>query len=385
MRSPRLTSNNKEVCDHLFLLRGQGIIGSLKSQEDPSGRTKEKLKRWAVKAAKRALAQGKGAIRTFAEQEVYCDHPRRGRIVFSADEIDLVHLVVIVEAAETIRLSGDEFPLSVREVPVTYLTTNDFLNLVDQLRSFPDIQEYLTARRELPQPLLLTLGFEQSLYEYYLLNEFFDGCGEMNQIEKELADKSELLAEIRARKTSLDFDSLHIENVADKLATRNTHYQEGLDQETIAGFDKADSRENYLYMQEEICDLRLSERRLIGHGLAELVDKIKQDPVADSMAYNVFRIDRKPDFIYLLASARGVKRNELIDRLRGLLGTAIAYFGGNRGMAICDRDGKSYEVSLMEQQQSTAEEIELGRTIFGHLRITSYASSLTSQRIIGTK
>ena len=70
-----------------------------------------------------------------------------------------------------------DLPLEYLGVPITYMSINDFINLVVQLRTVPELQEYLNARRTLPAACLHTIGNERPLFELYLMNGgSFAGC-----------------------------------------------------------------------------------------------------------------------------------------------------------------------------------------------------------------
>ena len=56
-------------------------------------------------------------------------------------------------------------------MPITYLSVNDFLNLAVQLRSVPELKEYLSARRSLSQTDLRLIDDEEALFSFYLLND----------------------------------------------------------------------------------------------------------------------------------------------------------------------------------------------------------------------
>jgi hypothetical protein len=47
---------------------------------------------------------------------------------------------------------------------------HDFLNIVWQLRTVPEVLEYLNARRELPTACLRMVGDELPFYELYIMN-----------------------------------------------------------------------------------------------------------------------------------------------------------------------------------------------------------------------
>ena len=72
---------------------------------------------------------------------------------------------------------ADKLPLEYLGVPLTYMSINDFLNIVWQLRTVPEVLEYLKARRELPTACLLMVGDELPFYELYIMNRgTLKGC-----------------------------------------------------------------------------------------------------------------------------------------------------------------------------------------------------------------
>src|SRR5208282_3545411 len=144
-------------------------------------RAAEKLEAWACKQAKKAVSQLIGALRTGPRRPMWCEHPRRGRVDFPTGLPSIAHGVVLIEAFEavTLRQEGDELPLEYNGTPVSYFSLNDFLNLTVQLRTVPEIVEYLDRRRSLPFADLRTVGEEKSLFAFYILNQgsFVDCLG----------------------------------------------------------------------------------------------------------------------------------------------------------------------------------------------------------------
>ena len=81
----------KEVCDLLIILRGKGILVSMKAQQDPCSKNREKQQCWTIKNAKNAFDQAKGALKTIANKSYWCQHSRRGRIEFNPGEIQVTN------------------------------------------------------------------------------------------------------------------------------------------------------------------------------------------------------------------------------------------------------------------------------------------------------
>ena len=364
-------SGQEEVCDFLIVLRGEGILVSMKSQEDPTTRIGHKLERWIIKNARKALGQAQGALRTISREPIWCQHSRRGRVDFLPGSIFVKQVIVLTEINGQVVRLPDEFPTAINDIPVTYLSVNDFLNLVNELRAFPDIVNYLQARRILTDESLRIVGDERPFYQYYILNEksFAGCCGYEDARIVSAARESDLRAFLTFKPLTDKFTSL-IEYVSDALATRLGSYFEGLEPSIIARFDDPDKRKNYLLMQEELCDLRLSERQALGMQFSNLIDKVRDSDRAENMAYGACYTDSKPDFVYVLISAKGVNRAVLLKRSTILLRAALTAYNKKRGMAIADRDGEGFEIEMISEFSASPIDKKLGEEYFARLRIS---------------
>jgi len=366
----------KELCDLLLILRGEGILVSMKSQEDPTTRKKDKLERWTTKYAKRALRQAEGALRTINRHPFYCYHSRRGRVDFMPVSITVRHVVVLTEVFGQIVQLPSDFPISMNNIPVTYLSINDFLNLINELRAYPDILSYLESRRALSHRSLLITGDEMPLYKYYILNEkCFDGCCNYEDARIIAADRELDWQKYLISKPLTERCTSIIERVSNALATRLESYSEGLSPEIVAGFDPPDGRRQYLLMQEELCDLRLSERYALGMQFTRVIDAVKRSNNIEKMAYDAFYTDSKNDFVYVLVSSKGVDRPTLINRSSMLLSAALAAYRKRRGIVIADRDDEGFEVQMISGFSATPIEEKLAKDFFANLRISDFTIS----------
>lgn len=375
-RSPQRTDKTqKEVVDLLLALQGRAILISLKCQQESGSRSVEKEALWVVKAARRAASQIKGALRTLKAGPVWCVHPRRGRVQFVPGELFPIHGVVLVETLEPIALPP-ELPLHQDGVPTSYMSVNDFHNVVRELRTIPEIEAYLDARRALPLDALRLVGQEKPLYEYYLLHEeTFSGC--LGQDDARLISSARA-CELRGaleRKAERDVYAGLVERVADCLAERSPQYMEGVGQGYQAHFDSSGARKSYLRMQEELCNLPLAARALLGRRFAGLIDEAERAEPS-TMTYASVLDDGKPDFVYVLASARGESRTELLERARTLLLGSMAFYGRCRGMAIVDRDSVGFEVVLVDVRRHSIAAFHYGDQHFGRLRTDHVPATL---------
>src|SRR2546430_8631803 len=131
-------------------------------------------------------------------------------------------------------------PILFNGIPVSYFSLKDFLNLCVQLRTVPEIVEYLDRRRALPVADLRTIGEERSLFAFYLLNEgSFAGCLGITDAKIAVAAQKNRFEERLRRKLESDRFSGLLEHVANELATRLPHYAAGLPPGLLAAFDNS--------------------------------------------------------------------------------------------------------------------------------------------------
>jgi hypothetical protein len=378
--SPQWTDKTqKEVTDILLVLRNRALVLSIKCQQTPGTRSQEREAAWAAKAAAAALRQINGGLRTIANDTYWCDHPRRGKVQFTPGELKPSHAIVLVETTEPAELP-DQLPLTIAGTPISYFDANDFCNLVEQLRTVSEIEAYLDARRTMPAESLRVIGKERSLFSYYLLNgESFSRCISPDDAAIVAVARAAELRTAVVRKAEADRYCGLIEHVADCLAERNPEYPTGLSLEDQSRFDSPSERRNYLRMQEELCDLRLAGRSLLGRHFAGLMGKV--DAVArTAMFFAAVHLDSKPEFVYVLVSARGESRVELITRARTLLLAAMAFYDKRRGLAIVDRDGINFEAAHYSVPFHSLTAFHDGERFFGNLRMDHIPASLVPER-----
>jgi hypothetical protein len=343
----------------------------MKSQDDPSSRTGDKLRRWTIKNARNAMKQARGALSTIASEPFWCQHSRRGQVNFKQGSIRVAHVVVATEVFDDVVELPSELPLLLGNIPVTYMSLNDFLNLINELRAFPDITAYLDARRTLPHNSLRMVGHEAHFYKYYTLNAgSLAGCSGYADARISNAGRdAEWKTMNFARQSRRAFASI-VEYVSDALATRLKNFSDGLDARTTARFDPAEDRRNYLLMQEMLCDLHLAERTALGEQFANIIDKVENSEGTEAMMYMAFYTDFKPDRVYVLVSAKGIDRASLLGRLTILSQAALETYGKDRGMIIADRDGEGFEIQMIFGRSADSKEEKLGEAYFSNLKVS---------------
>ncbi len=374
-RSPRTRDGRTEheIADFLIRHGTAGVLIQQKCQEDPESRTAPNTDLWVTKNAKDAWRQLRRSLTRPQDRPIWCDHPRLGRVDFPDGLPSTLHGIVIVETRQPVNLQGeaDNLPLVYKNIPITYLSVNDFLNLADNLRTVPELIEYLSARRFLPEADLRVVGEGKALLSFYFLNGgSFDGCAGLADARAAVAAQRKRLAEVIAWKRQADRYAGLLEHVADALATRHPDFERDLPRDVGLGFDPGEKRVTYLDMQAAIADLRLRERAFLGEAFAGAMEKLAH--VKEGFVFRSARLDSKPDWVYIFGSSKAVARAELLSRIPLLMSGAMAYYEKRRCLVVIDRDTVSYEVALSRADvQPTAGHFETGQRFFGGLRVTS--------------
>lgn len=382
-RSPRTLdgATEHEVSDFLIQHKGQAILVSQKCQEDPLKRTADKVDLWARKNAKAAWSQLRRTLNRPRDRAIWCDHIRRGRVQLPDGLPPVLHCIVIVEVLQKVDLSpdADRLPLTYRQVPVTYFGVNDFLNLVVELRTVPEVLNYVDARRALPIAEQRIIGAERDFFQFYLLNaESFSGCVRLSDARITVASQNERLRIALKAKAESDLYSGLLEHVADQLATRDPALERSLPAELLNRFDPPHQRSTYLKMQAVLADLRLRERAVLGESFHNASVRIAAKE--RGVTFMAATLDSQPDWVYVLGAVKNFERAELVRLIEPVMRGALAHYNKRRCLLIFDRDGQGYEVAIPRAEfKPSLADYEFGERAFGPLRITDKRLELVPQ------
>ena len=280
------------------------------------------------------------------------------------------HAIVTVEVFERIDLQpdADDLPLNYQGVPISYLSLNDFLNLAVNLRTSPELLEYLNVRRSLPMHDLRVMGDERSLFECYLLEGASLGGAQSRAEAATIATQQhDRLNAALIEKSESDRYSTLLEQVADELATRLPDYAANIPAALVAHFDPPDARTGYLKLQGVLAGLRLRERAELGRAFHEVI--LTLQPEKSGFIYKSVWIDSQPDWVFVFGSSKGIERPEVLTRLGTLVTGAIGFYKRNC-FAVIDRDSVGYEVGMciLGSSPLTSAEQKIGQELFGGLR-----------------
>ena len=343
-RSPKHNDpNEKEVIDHLIVHKDEAILISQKAQDDPTKRSVQRNELWVLKNTQDALKPILGAIRKPGDRPKWCEHSRRGRIAFEA----LPKIIRGIALAETwrpvdLQTAAANLPLEYLGVPLSYLSINDFLNLVVQLRTVPEALAYLDARRSLPANSLRVIGNEFPLFELYLMNGGnLRGCTGHADAERATSTHDDLVQEAINRNSEYQHYSSCLEHVAHALAGRDPDYKVGATSEMLALFDPLEQRQNYIVLQEILADLRLRERAELGRGFDALCERMSRQ--GRGMSSCAAHLDGR-DWVFVFISSRGREKAAIFNAATELTGAALAHYQKRNCFVIVDCDGEHYDV-----------------------------------------
>jgi hypothetical protein len=371
-RSPKHNDpDEKEVVDHLIVHRGQSIILSQKAQVTPLKRSDMRNAQWVLKNIQNALKPVRGVIRNPDDRPKWCEHPRRGRVEFTTLP-PLAYGIVLAETWRPVDLhsAAADLPLEYMGVPITYLSISDFLNLVVQLRTVPELLEYLQHRRSLPETVLHTIGDEKPLFQLYLTNGGnLNGCSGHADARREIETHTDLVEDALARSGEYRHYSRLMEHVADCLATRHPNYVEGLSEDARALFDPDSKRQNYMVLQEMLTNLRLRERAELGKAFHALCKHVSLQP--QGLAFQSAHFDGR-NWVFLFFAAKNCDKPTLFRIVHGLTGGALAHYQKRNCLVIVDRDAEHYDLALSRPDyRPTAEDATIGEQHFGSLRVST--------------
>jgi hypothetical protein len=272
---------------------------------------------------------------------------------------------------QRIELPAEEarFPLDLKGVPITYLSVNDFLNLANELRTVPEIVEYLNARRSLSPADQRVIGDEKAMFAFYLINSAsFQGCRGRADAAALVAKGQDRLRELRAKKSESDGYSTLLEHVAHELATRDPDCALDLRPELLGMMDDPSKRKNYSAMQAVLANLRLRERAELGRAFHGAIQRMKD--AQEGFTYIAGHLDARPDWVFVFGASKNLARADVVSRSLALMGAAMAHYEKPQCMSIIDRQGEGYEVAIARSKSDPSEdERAAGRELFGQLKM----------------
>ncbi|HET9990707.1 MAG TPA: hypothetical protein VFQ65_19390, partial [Kofleriaceae bacterium] len=217
---------------------------------------------------------------------MWCDHAMLGRRYFERGEIKVRHCVAVVETSFESNVDIDASELDPRSSspPICLVSIDDFLAVISYLRTWNDLERYLTTR----------LGAEHSLLGYYTaMRDTFDdwrGIAEAKLVlaaGKHIREGSAFRDQERALSKILEqFVSGLSQARSIDLPSEAKELQQHMD-----ASDQAKS-----IVRDEFCDLTIQERAALGEQLGHLCSRIARE---SEPLYSTLRIERRRTTIYI--------------------------------------------------------------------------------------
>ncbi len=376
-RSPKRLKNDREIADLLISQGETNIVFSQKCQLDPDSKSKEKNDLWVLKNTKIGLSQLQGGIKKLTTEGFWCDHPRRGRVEISTPLSKIDEAIVLVETRVKVDLNCDTaaFPLKHNDIPITYLSVDDFLFLVNELRTVPELLRYLSERRALAEADLRVIGDEKNLFLIYVFKDrHFDGCKTRLDAEKILDQEKEKVSVAIQFKKSNDIYCELLERVAHALSVRNPN----LPKEMETYYEPAQNRNGYLKMQLAIADLDLPERMFLGQAFHGVIERLANSGRTGSdLVFGAYYSGAKPDWVFVFCSSQKMDHKSLIEALSNLGHGALANYNKTQCLVVADREGQGFEVIyLSHTSELTDYQNQMGQAHFANLRMSTRKLSL---------
>lgn len=169
--SIRSGGQQRELCDILIEDSPIALIIQIKAQSD-NDKGKEKLERWVNKKISEASKQVCGALRFLHISDIHINNEVRGDFIIQRGELQGRHGIVVVDyTGSPLPINGNISRRSDTGVPLHYLSTSDFANLCNFLKSLPDLIKYLEERSKISAWATPRLNDERNVYAYYIQNE----------------------------------------------------------------------------------------------------------------------------------------------------------------------------------------------------------------------
>ncbi|MBS2009883.1 MAG: hypothetical protein JST01_22730 [Cyanobacteria bacterium SZAS TMP-1] len=374
--SPRRphAEDSREVVDILIACNGLGILVSQKCQGDnPDARDEEKTTRWVLKEAQNGADQLQGALKHRDNTEIWCDHPVRGRVSFKEGLPAIRHAVVIVETFYKIDLEpkAEYLPLELKGVPVSYFSMNDFMNIIHEMRTLPEIIKYLDSRRALPQAEIRHVGEEGWLFMSYLYgNATFPSPLSREIAHAEVKRNHPRVDQMWKKKRQLDEEGKFLESIAHELSNRDPM----LPKELESYYEPADNRQGYLKIQAALSDTTLADRVKFSRFFKKILTS--RHGRKEGISFAACGSESQPDIEFVFGWSKRIERKKLLGLMHELASGASSHYDRSRCLVVINRDKAGHEFVYFERNRPPSEnEQKCAEVHFAHLRTTREAYS----------
>lgn len=370
---PKIKNNkyNKALCDLLIEDEPIAIIVELKTQNDEITRQGRNQINWTSNQIKKAIRQVNGGIRNLNLVDIICNNPKRGKIIFTKNQLEPKHGIIIIDYnSEPYILNSNIENRTKRNIPLHYFTFNNFVWLCKQLKTLPDLLEYLNERSKIPLWARPRLNDENNIYAYYLMNKCkfeytnqlkdFENC--WNTLTTEYKDKylGKLNEDQEAKQFDLILNELYkLEGVKWEFNTNNN-----------INIDVKDT--DRVEISRQLNRISLLHRRNISKKFIEKMLKADNNPNWFNY-FTSFSEDRKKAYFFLSTALSAEKRKEVLLTLSTCLYDLYNEIQTVVGVAtenMHSTKGRSYDFIYIKdiERDNDIEHIKTCKQFFDELR-----------------
>jgi len=359
----------KEVADLLLVHRGEVIVVSIKAQEKP--RDASATFRWATGAIDKAVRQVGGAYKTLSTKDAWCvqaAHTAR----FRAGELRPRHGLALVESQFEMGIEVEPGLMErLRKVaPVSLMTIADFVRLAAYLRTWRDLNSYLSARaNSIKGADASVVGAERPLFVYYTAAcDSFAGCGGIAdaKIVQAARPAAPAAAQRDRERAQAELLEKFIERISDAGDVAIPDGEEALRQ-----FLPGVAEGTRASLRDEFCDLTVQERAAVGEQVSVTCDATAKDDDVESMRYGAVRLPRFPEKLLLVVASKGTPHGEAtVAGIDALIAGCVHYRRETGILLLANQlDGAvHFSLGRVVEVHPTVEMTVRGVELFGHVK-----------------
>jgi hypothetical protein len=365
--------NERSLADLLLVLNNECIVISLKGTD---GRIKSdtRLKSWLTKQHWYGSKEAKTTIQRLAKVSSTARNLWNEEKTFEPGTLGAKCGVVLLECSQK-PFGSIEFQIKQLQsnVPVHFLSLNDFLNVVEWLGSIWDIFNYFSKRTEVCQ-VFTGINQEQPLLAYYTLRSK-DLRGFLEEDKQKLAALHSLhlmenLTEYNERDRLLGY----INAIVHELHTRHPSIESFMPPEFMDHVEPLEKRASYLEMAAILNALPASNKVYLGRNIESMLKDLRNSGKAGCFAFKP--LVGKLVFVFTFFSK--LSRTERIRNLNEILPAALYQYNTTDGLAVAfdaDESKSGFDLMWVRNYRASSEnDRRLGEFLFPNPKETLVAN-----------
>lgn len=324
--------HEKELADLLLVLDDKCIVVSVKGT-DGNPKSEAKLKNWLAKRTGEGLRQAKGGINWLSKVS-FSGRDLWGEIRdFEAGSLYPICGIALLECSQQPFLSI-EFDAREPEsdIPLHYLSLNDFLNVVHWSGSIWDLFHYFSEREGI-RDVFTGINQEHPVFGYYFLrSNDLSGLLTIDKAELEkLRDFHNLhLFESIPKYKEREKLVAHLNAVVYQLHTRHPSIEDFMPAELMKNVEPLETRTAYLKMAAMLNGLPMSQKVWIGRGLDRYLTNLRNSGMSGCFAMK----PAKSELAFAFVCFSRKSRTERISEMLKILPAALFSHGVTEGLGV---------------------------------------------------